>query len=159
MSQWSKVQKHFIDGINFNVWDKFQNGTHHPSRHVVVQRVIGGPNHHLMTIESISTLERGFTHTNASIFGLLRSRDHASIVVGQHHDGSSFKLGLEDPFARRVKVVAIRQGVHRVTVGGRQRSPRPKCAHRLLPRRQWAGSPDALLPRQVHHWFGTTVST
>ena len=28
--QWSKVEKHLIDGINFNVWDKFQNGTHHP---------------------------------------------------------------------------------------------------------------------------------
>ena len=69
--QWSKVEKHFIDGINFNVWDKFQNGTHHPSRHVVVQRVIGGPNHHLMTIKPIAALEGGFAHADASIFGFL----------------------------------------------------------------------------------------
>ena len=69
--QWSKVEKHFIDGINFNVGDKFQNGTHHPSRHVVVQRVIGGPNHHLMTIKPIATLEGGFAHADARIFGFL----------------------------------------------------------------------------------------
>ena len=60
-------------------------------------------------------LKPGGAHLDAQRFGLVAAGNGAAIVVGQHHHRKAAQAGAEDPLTRHVEVVAINQGVLRIS--------------------------------------------
>ncbi len=116
--QWRKIQEDLVDGIDLDVRYELEDGSNDPSRHFGIQRVVGGADDDPVLLDEMAALEDGFSHRDTQVLGFLGSRDHASIVVGEHDDGSSFESWFEDTFTGCVEVVAVGQGVHGITVDG-----------------------------------------
>jgi hypothetical protein len=52
----------------------------------------------------------GRTHGDAERLGFVAARDHAAVVVRQHHDRTPAQLRLEHALARHIEIVAVDEG-------------------------------------------------
>ncbi len=60
-----------------------------------------------MLVGKILDLEKRHPHPDAEPLGLVRPRDHTSVIVGKHHDRPAFQGRLENPLAGNVKIITI----------------------------------------------------
>ena len=66
-----------------------------------------------MLTEKCFFLEIGVTHANTQNLGLVRSGNDTAVIIGQDHNRSVSQIGLEQPFAGYIKVIAVYQGKKR----------------------------------------------
>ena len=96
-----------VDGIDFDFRDRCSKYRHHPRRQIAVKRVIGRTDNEISAFDLVPDLEERGTHLDTHRLALIASGHHASVIVGQNHNGLSFQFRLESPFARNEKIVAI----------------------------------------------------
>ena len=57
-------------------------------------------------------LEIRMPHLDTQLFGLIRSRNHATVIVGEDDDGTPVERWIEHPLAGDEEVVAIGETEH-----------------------------------------------
>lgn len=60
-----------------------------------------------MTVDDVADLKEGNAHLDPEGLCLLRSRDNATVIVGEHDDRATVQTWLENALAGRVKIIAI----------------------------------------------------
>ena len=80
---------------------------HHPHAHVTIQMIIRGENSYIMLLQQLSALEKRCTHINTQSLGLIRTRNDATIVVAEYHNGTAVQMRLEQAFAGTVETIAV----------------------------------------------------
>ena len=87
-------------------------GLHHPHAHVAIQVVVGRENGYIVLLQELSALEKWCTHVDTQALGLIRTRDDATIVVAQYHNGTIVQMRFEQAFAGTVEAITIDDGKH-----------------------------------------------
>ena len=60
-----------------------------------------------MTLEKIAAQMPGRAHFDAYRFGFIRTRNNATIVIGEHDQRLFAQIGLKNALARRIGIVAV----------------------------------------------------
>src|SRR6266849_3321820 len=66
-----------------------------------------------MGADQVADLKRRDAHRNAQRLGLVRASDHDAVVVAEHNDRLPVELGVKDPLAGDVEVIAVHEGEDR----------------------------------------------
>ena len=107
-----QVEEGLVDGIDLGGGTEAAERLLHPLRHIAVEGVIAGKYSHMVSLDEGLQLEVGVSHLDAESFRLIRTRNHASVVVRQNDDWLPVELRPEHPLTGDEKVVAISETVH-----------------------------------------------
>ena len=102
-----EVEKRFVDGVDLGGGETPEE-VHHAARHISVQDEVGRENGHVVSADEFSDPEVGNTHCDAQLLGFVGACYDATVVVRKHDDGAFRERRIEHPFARCVKIVAVR---------------------------------------------------
>ena len=91
---------------------KFVQHAHHPSAHIAIEVVVAAEHGHTVLLEYILNLVDRASHLDAQRFGFVAAGNDATIVIAQNHDGLVAEVGVEHPFARSIKIIAVDDGIH-----------------------------------------------
>jgi hypothetical protein len=108
----AQVHKAFVDAVNLLRVAQACSQAHHAVAHVAVQRKVGRQGNQAGVALEFAQLEVRRAHLDTQGFGFVTAGNGATIVVGQHDHRPALQPGLEDAFARDVKVVAVDEGEH-----------------------------------------------
>jgi hypothetical protein len=90
-----QAEKGFVDRVNFEIGRETAQHVHHPAAHIAVEGVIARPHDHAGSREPIFVQMPRRAHGDAKRLGFVAARDHATVVVRQHHDRPAAQLRLE----------------------------------------------------------------
>ena len=108
-----QAQERLVDAVDLKLGRKPCEGLHHAGAEIAIQGVVARSDDHAL-LKKFHLLEvPGVAHDDAEGLGLVRARDHAPVVVRQHHHRLADQRRLKQPLAGRVEVVAVHQGDRR----------------------------------------------
>ena len=122
-----ETQEGFVDRIDLEVTRLLSEGGHHALGEIAVDGEVGREDADAVRFAGPTHLEIGRAHRDAQRLGFGRTRDHAAVVVREHHDRHADERRIEGALARGVEVVAVGEGAeHGVSSGARRRPPSPR---------------------------------
>ncbi len=106
----AEAEKGFVDRIDFEIGRETAQHAPHARAHIAVERVIARPHDDAGGFETIAMQMPWRAHGDAERLGLVAARDHAAVVVRQHHDRPAAQLRLKHALARHIEIVAVDEG-------------------------------------------------
>ena len=105
-----EAEEGLVNRVHLQVRREVAQHAHHPGGEVAVEGVVGTAHLHAPALELGAAQVPGVAHLDPERLGLVAARDHAAVVIGQHHHRHAAQLGLKQPLARGVEVVAVDEG-------------------------------------------------
>ena len=122
-----KPQEGLVDRIHLEVACLLAEGGHHAFGEIAVDLEVGREDPDAMGFASTTDFEIRRTHRDTQRLGLGRTRDHAAVVVRQHHDRHADQRRVEGTLARGVEIITVGEGAeHGVSSGARRRPLSPR---------------------------------
>ena len=122
-----KPQECLVDRIDLKVARLFAQRGHHAFGEIAVDLEVGREDPDAMGFAGTTHLEIRRAHRDTERLGFGRTRDHAAVVIREHHDRHADQRRIEGSLARGVEVIAVGEGAeHGVSSGARRRPLFPR---------------------------------
>ena len=93
----TQVEKGLVDGVDVERRCILAEERHDTPRHRTIEGVVTGKYRHAFALEQLAHLEERVAHLQPELLGLLRARNHTSVVIAQNNDRLAHELGMEHP--------------------------------------------------------------
>ena len=105
-----QIEEALVDAVDLDTRCSGGENARDPFRQVAVKSVVRLKDNDAVLLDDVAHLEEGHAHGDAEHLRLVRSGDHAAVIVGQDDNWPVHEMRPEDPFAGCVEVVAVDQG-------------------------------------------------
>jgi hypothetical protein len=117
----AETEESLVDRVELEIGCGLGKDTHHARAHVAIERVVARAHAQNILADALAHHMPRLAHYDAERFGLVRARDHAAVVVGEHDQRHATQLRLKHALATGVQVVAVHErdgSGHRATAYG-----------------------------------------